>query len=52
MGATNKLYFRKMEIYHSKNNEIAVNLTTHHYLIKDSRVISLDKSASIKIILY
>ena len=48
MGATYRLYSRKMEIYHlKKNNEIGANLITHdHHLIKGSRVITLDKLTS------
>ena len=41
MGTTNRLYSRKLEIYHKKNNEVAANLITHaHHLIKGSRVIT------------
>ena len=37
MGATDKLYSRKMEIYYQKNYENATNLITHdHHLIQDS----------------
>ena len=47
MGTTNGLYSRKIEIYHLKNNEVAANLITYeHYIIKGSRVITLDKLTS------
>ena len=51
MGRTNRLYSRKMEIYHQKkNNEVAANLITDdHHLIKGSRVITLDKLTSTEI---
>ena len=50
MGRTNRLYSRKMKIYHKKNNEVAANLITHdHHLIKSSRVITLNKLTSTEI---
>ena len=50
MVTTNRLYSRKMEIDHQKNNEIAANLINHdHNLIKGSIVVTLDKLTSTEI---
>ena len=50
MGATNRLYSRKMEIYHLKKKKIGANFISHnHHLIKGSRVITLDKLTSTEI---
>ena len=47
MGATNRLYSIKIEIYHKKSYKNAANfITRDHHLIKDSRVITLDKLTS------
>ena len=50
MAATNKSYSRRMEIYNKKPHENATNLIINdHYLIKSSRVLTLDKLTSTEI---
>ena len=50
MDETSRIDFRKNGNLSSKNKETVANLIAHHhYLIKGSRVITLDKLTSTKI---
>ena len=51
MGTVSRRFSRKMQIYYKKNYKNAPNLIIHdHHLIKGSRVITLNKLTSTKIL--